>query len=126
MNKAEIFREVLAEEGDLYDDKNDDYGDSFAKVRKEYPEAIIIRLMDKLERLKTLMSGKVQKVNDESIEDTLKDMANYANMEITERRYDAAMAKEAKVIEVRENKTVILKASDDESIYHAEHYWENR
>ena len=69
-----------------YKAKNADYGDSFTKVRREYPEAICIRLMDKLERLKTLLKGAEQQVKGESIDDTLLDIANYAIMELTERK----------------------------------------
>jgi hypothetical protein len=68
----------------LYRDKNSDYGDSFVKVRKEFPNAILIRLSDKLNRLKTLYSSKEQMVQDESIIDTLLDLANYCIMEIIE------------------------------------------
>lgn len=69
----------------IYEAKNHDYGDSFARVRGMHPEAICIRLWDKLLRLESLMHGKTAKV-DESIEDTLKDLANYAIMELVERR----------------------------------------
>ena len=53
-------------------------------MRAEYPEAILIRLSDKLERLKALKSGKVQMVVDESVKDTLIDLANYAILELLE------------------------------------------
>lgn len=67
-----------------YRDKNSDYGNSFVKVREEFPNAILIRLSDKLNRLKTLYSGKEQMVQNESIIDTLLDLANYCIMEIIE------------------------------------------
>ena len=67
-------------------DLNADYGDSFAQVREKYPNAILIRLNDKLNRLETLMNGAEQHVNDESIEDTLLDLANYCIMELVERK----------------------------------------
>ena len=67
-----------------YRDKNSDYGNSFVKVREEFPNAILIRLSDKLNRLKTLYSGKEQMVQDESIIDTLLDLANYCIMEVIE------------------------------------------
>jgi hypothetical protein len=70
---------------DIYEAKNSDYGDSFTAVRNKYPNAILIRLNDKLSRLEQLMSGKEQQVNDESIDDTLMDLANYAIMELVER-----------------------------------------
>lgn len=37
-------------------------------------------------RLKTLMEGAEQKVKDESIDDTLMDLANYCIMELVERK----------------------------------------
>ena len=86
MNKAQMHADICVELNNTYQNKNADYGDSFAKVRKEYPEAICVRLMDKLERLKTLYRGDSQKVKDESVEDTLKDMANYCLMELVERK----------------------------------------
>lgn len=62
----------------IYRQKNHDYGDSF-----------LVRLMDKLERLKTLLGkGEQAQVVDESIYDTLIDMANYCIMEVVERRLE--------------------------------------
>lgn len=72
---------------ETYENKNSNYGDSFAKVRKEIPFAILVRLMDKLERLKMLYKGEPDKVG-ESIDDTLLDMANYCIMELVERQID--------------------------------------
>lgn len=70
---------------ETYKAKNADYGDSFALVRRKYPNAILIRLNDKLNRLETLMNGGKQHV-DESIDDTLLDLANYCIMELVERK----------------------------------------
>lgn len=86
MNKAQMHADICVELNKTYQAKNNDYGDAFAKVRKEYPEAICVRLMDKLERLKTLYRGESQQVKDESVEDTLKDLANYCLMELVERK----------------------------------------
>lgn len=82
-----IHWEICRELNETYKAKNADYGDSFALVRKKYPNAILIRLNDKLNRLETLMSGGKQYV-DESIDDTLLDLANYCIMELVERRND--------------------------------------
>lgn len=71
-----------------YKAKNADYGDSFARVRRKYPNAILIRLNDKLNRLESLESGQCSKVPDESIEDTLLDLANYCIMELVEREME--------------------------------------
>lgn len=85
--KRRIFKEITDNMLQLYKDKNEDYGDSFKKVREEYPHAIIIRLMDKLGRLKSLYKGEVN-IKDEGIENVLIDMANYCVMEMVERRIE--------------------------------------
>ncbi len=77
---AEICKNLNA----LYERKNADYGDSFAKSFDEYGLAApCIRLEDKLNRLKTLRKRPAQ-VKDEGIEDTLLDLANYAIMTVVE------------------------------------------
>lgn len=87
MEKIDIHSEILDEMHDLYVKKNADYGDSFAQLRKRYPNFICMRLFDKLNRLDTLIQpGYEAKVSDEKLEDTLMDIANYAVMEILERR----------------------------------------
>lgn len=48
--------------------------------------SILVRLMDKMERIKTLLTnGENNRVTDEKVEDTLLDMANYCLMEVVER-----------------------------------------
>jgi hypothetical protein len=74
---------------DLYKTKNKDYGNSFAKRRKEYGNtAILIRLEDKFERLKHLMLSTELMVKTETIEDTLTDLANYCLLELVERKLE--------------------------------------
>lgn len=74
----------------LYARKNHDYGDSFHISFVEEGMAMArIRLGDKLNRFKTLSrcdtSGSdAQRVTDESIRDTLVDLANYAMMTVLE------------------------------------------
>ena len=69
----------------LYYRKNTDYGDSFHKTFIEEGMAMSrIRLTDKLERFKRLTRSGEQNVKDESIRDTLIDLANYAIMTIVE------------------------------------------
>lgn len=73
----------------IYRQKNHDYGDSFAKVREVVHNSVLVRLMDKLERLKTLMGkGEQAQVIDEGVDDTLMDMANYCIMELIERQFE--------------------------------------
>lgn len=85
-SKLNIHAEICNNLHETYEAKNADYGDSFALVRKKYPNAILIRLNDKLNRLDTLLQGSEQHVHDESIDDTLLDLANYCIMELVERK----------------------------------------
>lgn len=69
---------------DLYHRKNLDYGNSFGESYKEFGlKAAVIRLGDKYRRLKSL-EQRENLVENESIEDTLIDMANYAIMTLVE------------------------------------------
>lgn len=85
-DKVQVHLMICSTLNDIYTRKNHDYGDSFAKLRKELPNAILVRIYDKYSRLKTLMEGAEQKVKDESIDDTLMDLANYCIMELVERK----------------------------------------
>lgn len=69
----------------LYERKNADYGDSFHDTFVEEGMAMArIRLGDKLKRFKTLTTNGNSQVTDESIRDTLLDLANYAIMTVVE------------------------------------------
>jgi hypothetical protein len=85
-DKVQIHLQICTTLNEIYERKNHDYGDSFAKLRNELPNAILVRIYDKYSRLKTLMQGAEQKVKDESIDDTLMDLANYCIMELVERK----------------------------------------
>lgn len=86
MNKVERHSQICNYLNNLYERKNNDYNDSFGKSYKEYGMAMpCIRLEDKLNRLKSLTVHKhTQEVMDESIRDTLEDLANYAIMTLVE------------------------------------------
>ena len=85
INKVELHRYICEEINNLYERKNHDYGDSFHQTFAEEGMAMArIRLGDKFSRFKTLSRGGEQKVNDESIRDTLIDLANYAIMTVLE------------------------------------------
>lgn len=84
MDKVQIHRNICNKLNETYANKNHDYGDSFSELRKRFPNAILVRLFDKYMRIESLLSKKNQKVTDESIYDTLLDMANYCIMELVE------------------------------------------
>ena len=88
MSKYEIHAKICEELTQIYYNKNQDYGDSFAIVRAKVPDAIRVRLWDKMLRLDNLLSGADALVQSETIEDTLKDMANYCLMELIERQLE--------------------------------------
>lgn len=93
VNNKVLKHKVICEElNQIYERKNHDYGDSFHQTFVEEGLAMTrIRLGDKLSRFKTLsrlsyddLNGGQQQVTDESIRDTLMDLANYAIMTILE------------------------------------------
>ena len=65
----------------LYEQKNKNYGDSFGELYKELgPTAGLVPLWNKLHRATSLIKGN--KNNFESLEDTFKDLACYAIMNL--------------------------------------------
>lgn len=86
MDKYKRHEELCKELHETYVKKNHDYGDSFSRTYQEEGMAMVrIRLGDKFSRLKTLTKNPGgQQVKDESIRDTLIDLANYAIMAVVE------------------------------------------
>lgn len=89
MNEKVMRHKTICDElNSLYERKNHDYGDSFHQTFVEEGLAMTrIRLGDKFSRFKTLSrlsanDAGQQRVTDESIRDTLMDLANYAIMTI--------------------------------------------
>ena len=83
-DKVEAFTSIVKEMTELYAKKNHDYGNSFDegcdKIGTGYP---LGRLLDKMNRLIACM-GKEDKMQiNESIEDTLKDLACYSVMTLS-------------------------------------------
>ena len=87
MDKINQHFEICKKLNSLYAKKNADYGDSFSLSFAKYGMVMpCMRLEDKLNRFTKLALGGEQQVNDESIEDTLMDLANYAIMTLVERK----------------------------------------
>ena len=86
MSKIAEFKAINTEMAELYEIKNKNYGDSFSKSFDEYGLTMVcIRLEDKLRRLKSLnKQDKEADTDDESIRDTLIDLANYSVLAILE------------------------------------------
>ena len=85
MTKYDKFQDLTNEILKIYKDKNADYGDSFSKSYKEFGIiAPVVRMSDKMERIKQLSKAEDIKVKDESLRDTAIDLANYALMFVVE------------------------------------------
>lgn len=74
--------EFASQMTNTYRRKNADYGDSFARSLDKYGiVAAFVRISDKVNRLESLMApGRKAQVKDESVQDTLLDLASYAIM----------------------------------------------
>lgn len=83
IDKAKMFREIVNEMADLYEKKNANYGDSFSQLFDALgPISGLVPLHNKLDRATSLIKGN--KNNFESLEDTFKDLACYAIMNLIE------------------------------------------
>ena len=72
------FESILKDMLSTYKAKNKDYGNSFSKTLDEFGlVASAVQLSHKMERAKTLVKSQAM-VKDESIEDTILDLAVYA------------------------------------------------
>ena len=81
---VETFANIVSEMTELYAKKNHDYGNSFDegcnKIGVGYP---LGRLLDKMNRLIACMGKEGEMQVNESIEDTLKDLACYSVMTLS-------------------------------------------
>jgi cellulose synthase/poly-beta-1,6-N-acetylglucosamine synthase-like glycosyltransferase len=77
INREEQMIKVHEEAFSLFQKKNKDYGDAFAKYG---PVGVIMRMGDKISRLQSVSKSGIVLVNDEKIRDTLIDLHNYAAM----------------------------------------------
>lgn len=87
MNKIQMHEELCKKLNKTYENKNHDYGDSFGETfNKLGIVSAVTRISDKYNRLVSLcmLPEEERKVKDESITDTLLDMANYCIMTVIE------------------------------------------
>jgi hypothetical protein len=80
--RTEQFIELTQKMVELQSKKGLDYGedgDGLRNLRRRGPVGVVDRMGDKLSRLESLIQpGRVAAVSDESIDDTLLDLANYS------------------------------------------------
>ena len=73
------FKDYTDHLAEVLQSKNDAYGDSFSQSVDDYGLKVIgIRLSDKYNRIKHLVNNGELKENDESLADTLLDLAGYS------------------------------------------------
>lgn len=78
---------ICSELTSIYKKKNADYGNSFSRAVEKYGLiSVLTRISDKFNRLESLILNKEQEVKDESVQDTLLDLANYCIMTVMEIR----------------------------------------
>jgi hypothetical protein len=76
MSKIEEYQKIQKELFDTFVKKNQDYGndnlDTFGKI------GIMIRLQDKINRFINVSKNNINLVEDETLDDTIKDLINYS------------------------------------------------
>ena len=83
LDNVKVHDRICLELNNIYEKKNADYGNSFENsLDKHGLIAGIVRMDDKMSRLISLNSKNEQLVMDESLRDTLMDLANYAIMSV--------------------------------------------
>jgi hypothetical protein len=81
-NNVQQFIDITTNMAKTYAAKNHDYGNSFEQSCNKFGIiAAIVRMGDKMNRLESLAVKKAE-VKNESIKDTLLDLANYAIMTV--------------------------------------------
>lgn len=79
-DNVQSFMDITTDMAKTYAAKNHDYGNSFEESLDEFGlVASVVRLGDKMNRIKSLIKKEAQ-VKDESIKDTLLDLATYSIM----------------------------------------------
>lgn len=84
MTNEAMFKEITNKMLEIYKTKNNDYGSSVSDTYKKFGiDSYLVRIYDKINRVYTLTRTQA-KVNDEKIEDTLLDLANYSILALIE------------------------------------------
>lgn len=94
--EIEIFRNYTDYLAETFAKKRADYGPTTTETFEKFgPVSMLVRMHDKLGRLDNLLGAKqVPRVHEESIEDTLVDLANYCLITLLE--LNKAKSKECK------------------------------
>ena len=77
MNRVEQMKEIQKIGLELFERKNKDYGDAFAKFGLV---GVLVRIEDKIQRAISISKSGIILVDDEGLKDTMLDLHNYAAM----------------------------------------------
>lgn len=105
--KAERIKKQMEERLKVYEEKNERYGDSFSLTFEQYgPISALTRMKDKMNRLENLILNQELDPKDETIIDTLMDLANYCDMtvEVMTRSGESVERKDSKPKKPRKKK----------------------
>ena len=85
-NKVRKYDNIIKELRAIYVAKNNDYGSSVTDTYNKFGDvSFMVRITDKINRATTLLSKNNRQVQDEKLEDTIKDMVNYGILWLIER-----------------------------------------
>ena len=108
--RVEQLKTVQEEALDLFKRKNADYGDAFAQ---DGTIGVLIRLGDKINRLKNISKTNITLVETESLRDTLIDLHNYSAM--------AIMLLDENQSNLMNNNYSIIDSDDDDMFRYSNH-----
>jgi hypothetical protein len=77
MDRVQQMKEIQQKGLELFERKNRDYGDAFAKFGLV---GVLVRIEDKIQRAISISNSGITLVDDEGLKDTLLDLHNYAAM----------------------------------------------
>lgn len=93
-DREQAHKHICETMHDLYIKKNKDYGGSVTETYKKYGlTSFLVRMEDKLNRVYNINKNGECEVKDESVKDTLIDLANYAILAVIELDCEKYLAK---------------------------------
>jgi len=99
-NRVIQLEKIQTEARDLFQRKNQDYGDAFATYG---PVGVLVRIGDKLNRFSSVSNTGIQMIDNEGLRDTLIDLHNYSAMAImlldeTQHKYNSDILQNIKTL----------------------------
>ena len=86
VEELSVFKQITTKMTDIFAKKRHDYGQSTRETYDKFGMvSFLVRMHDKLSRLDTLVTKELTPAVDESIDDTLLDLANYCVIALLEK-----------------------------------------